>query len=484
MFFNDLGLGEKTLKGISDVGYTHPTPIQEQVIPYILHRRDIFGCAQTGTGKTGSFTLPLLDILEKGRMRARMPRVLILAPTRELAHQVAESFSTYGKYHKFKFALLIGGESIYEQERKLAQGADILIGTPGRFLDLFDRSRLILNALEAVVIDEADRMLDMGFIPDIERIFSLIPDNRQTLMFSATVSQEVRRLCHTFLKDFVEISAGTPSKAAETVKHYVVHVAAKAKRDVLRHLIQTKSVKNAIIFCNRKKDISILCDSLKKYGYNAAPLHGDLHQSHRSETLSLFKSGNINFLVASDVAARGIDVAELDFVFNFDAPTSAEEYVHRIGRTGRAGRSGEAFMFVTKTETKYLKAIEKLLNIEIPEYPLTRFAGQEQNLKKSSQQEKDVPKDGMLKAKKNLRGGPRRLTAPPPFPSTPVVGFGEWKPAFMNHYFPHLGSASALDKQESVPEEPKRHRSPKQLPPKEENPDDKNQDHDIEKDPV
>ncbi|MGI4850578.1 MAG: DEAD/DEAH box helicase [Janthinobacterium lividum] len=431
MLFTELGLRENTLRSIGEVGYQVPTPIQAQVIPHVLHRRDIFGSAQTGTGKTASFTLPLLDILEMGRARARMPRILILTPTRELAHQVAGSFATYGKYHKFKQVLTIGGESIHEQERKLMQGADVLIATPGRLLDLIDRGKIMMLALEVVVIDEADRMLDMGFIPEIEKIFSYLPARRQTLMFSATVPPEIRKLSHTFLKDFVEISVATPSETAGTVQQYLTHVTIKDKREALRHIIEKEQVKSAIIFCNRKRDISVLCSSLSRHGYNAAPLHGDLHQSVRSDTLDAFKKGKINFLVASDVAGRGLDVEELDFVFNFDVPINAEEYVHRIGRTGRAGRPGRAFMFVTKSEAVALKNIQALINMTIETYPIEKII---KNVKE--------PLESPVKSDKPNTSRPKRVTKQEHKSSSniPVVGFGDSPPAFMKNYFPHVGA--------------------------------------------
>ena len=429
MLFTELGLRETTLRSIGEIGYQVPTPIQTQVIPHVLNRRDIFGSAQTGTGKTASFTLPLLDILELGRSRARMPRILILTPTRELAHQVADSFSVYGKYHKFKQVLTIGGESLQEQERKLLQGADVLIATPGRLLDLFDRGKIMLLALEVVVIDEADRMLDMGFIPEIEKIFSYLPVQRQTLMFSATVPPEIRKLSHTFLKDFIEVSVATPSETAGTVQQYLTHVAAKDKRDALRYILQKENVKSAIVFCNRKRDISVLCSSLSRHGYNAAPLHGDLHQSIRSDTLEAFKRGKISFLIASDVAGRGLDVQDLDFVFNFDVPINAEEYVHRIGRTGRAGRPGKAFMFVTKGEANALKNIHSLINMTIEDYPIEKITD---NVKKSLETlpKSDKPIPG--KSKRALKDEHK------PVASQPIIGFGDSPPAFMKNYFPHV----------------------------------------------
>ncbi len=432
MLFTELGLRENTLRSIREVGYETPTPVQVQVIPHVLNRRDIFGSAQTGTGKTASYTLPLLDILESGRARARMPRILILAPTRELAHQVGESFSTYGKYHKIKYVLTIGGESIVEQERKLIQGADVLIATPGRLLDLFKRNKIMLLALEVVVIDEADRMLDMGFIPEIEEIFSYLPSQRQTLMFSATVPPEILKLSQTFLKNFVEISVAAPSETAKTVQQYVTHVTIKDKRQALRSIIEKENVKSAIIFCNRKRDISVLCESLARHGYNTAPLHGDLHQSIRSDTLEAFKQGKIHFLVASDVAGRGLDVVDLDFVFNFDVPINAEEYVHRIGRTGRAGRAGRAFMFVTKNENKALKDIESLIKITIEEYPIEK---EKETSKKPIENLEKPVKTTQRKTRKTFNNMSSSAS------QGPVVGFGDSMPAFMKNYFPQVGAA-------------------------------------------
>jgi superfamily II DNA/RNA helicase len=438
MHFAELGLSEKTLRSVLEVGYHTPTPIQEQVIPYVLKRCDVFGCAQTGTGKTASFTLPLLDILDSGRARARMPRILILAPTRELANQVASSFSTYGRYHKFNLLLAIGGESIYEQERKLTYSVDVLIATPGRLVDLFERGKVMFHALEVIVIDEADRMLDMGFIPDVEKIFSLLPNKRQTLMFSATVSEEVKKLSHAFLRDFVELTVNRPSEAAKTIQQYVVPVTPKDKTKTLRCIIQKENVKNAIIFCNRKKSISTLCTSLKRYGYNVAPLHGDLHQTKRTETLSAFKRGEIHFLVASDVAARGIDIEDLDYVFNFDVPVSPEEYIHRIGRTGRAGRLGSAFMFVTQEENTFLKSIQNLLRSNILTYTVS--------LEKKESEQK-IP-NALKSQKKETSSYEQQLyrKAKQTFPDGPVVGFGDRAPAFMKNYFPNLDSTITVSR--------------------------------------
>ncbi len=377
MSFSDLGLGPDVLKAVEDAGYTQPTPIQEQAIPLVLQGRDILGCAQTGTGKTASFTLPMIDILASGRARARMPRSLILEPTRELAAQVAENFETYGKYNKLNMALLIGGEAFGDQVRKLDRGVDVLIATPGRMMDLFDRGNIMLNDIKVFVIDEADRMLDMGFIPDIERIVSLLPRLRQTLFFSATMPPEIRRLADAFLINPKEVTVAPPASPAETVEQNLVMVQRDDKRKVLRHLLRTEDVKNALIFCNRKRDVTILYRSLEKHGFNVGSLHGDMPQNKRTETLEHFKAGKIALLVCSDVAARGLDIAGLSHVFNFDVPINSEDYVHRIGRTGRAGRSGRAFMLATSEDSKMLASIARLIKKEVPRITLEGFDASE-----------------------------------------------------------------------------------------------------------
>ena len=366
MNFSEIGLGPEVLRAVEDAGYTQPTPIQEQAIPWVLQGRDVLGCAQTGTGKTASFTLPMIEILANGRAKARMPRSLILEPTRELAAQVAENFETYGKHHKLNMALLIGGESFGDQIKKLDRGVDVLIATPGRMIDLFERGNILLSDIKIFVIDEADRMLDMGFIPDIERIVGLLPKMRQTLLFSATMPPEIKRLADTFLMNPREVSVSPPASMAETVTHALTVVQPEDKRKALRHLLGTEDVKNALIFCNRKRDVATLHKSLEKHGFNAGALHGDMPQSKRTETLDQFKRGEITLLVCSDVAARGIDIAGLSHVFNFDTPLHAEDYVHRIGRTGRAGRQGRAFTIANPEEGKQVAAISKLIKREIP----------------------------------------------------------------------------------------------------------------------
>jgi len=366
--FSDLGLSQKVLSAVEDAGYTIPTPIQAGAIPPALAGRDILGIAQTGTGKTASFVLPMLTRLEKGRARARMPRTLILEPTRELAAQVQENFITYGKYHKLNIALLIGGVSFEEQNRKLERGADVLIATPGRLLDHQERGKLLLTGVEIFVIDEADRMLDMGFIPDIERIAKLIPFTRQTLFFSATMPAEIQRLSDGFLQNPEEVRVAPAASAATTVTQRVVACKSKdfEKRALLRDLIREQdTLKNAIIFCNRKRDVSELFRSLERHGFSVGALHGDMDQHSRTAMLQGFRDNKIQLLVASDVAARGLDLPDVSHVFNFDVPIHAEDYVHRIGRTGRAGREGASFTLVTSRETKQLDAIEKLINQKI-----------------------------------------------------------------------------------------------------------------------
>ena len=323
------------------------------------------GCAQTGTGKTASFTLPMIDMLARGRARARMPRALILEPTRELADQVAENFTVYGKYQKLSMALLIGGVSFDEQDKKIDRGVDVLIATPGRLLDHFERGKLLLSGVGILVIDEADRMLDMGFIPDVERIVKLLPPLRQTLFFSATIMPEIRRISERFLSNPKEVVVDPPASAAENVEQQLVVIRPEDKRNALRNILRSKKVESALIFCNRKRDVDIVARSLDKHGFNAKPLHGDMQQSVRMDTLEGFRNGDVNLLVASDVAARGLDISSLPFVLNFDVPSNAEDYVHRIGRTGRAGQSGVAITLATPDDTKLVSAIERLIGNSI-----------------------------------------------------------------------------------------------------------------------
>jgi superfamily II DNA/RNA helicase len=363
MSFSTLGLSDKVLAAVSAAGYTTPTPIQSQAIPHVLQGRDVLGIAQTGTGKTAAFVLPMITKLEQGRARARMPRTLILEPTRELAAQVAEQFAKYGVNHKLSVALLIGGVSFDNQDMKLTRGVDVLIATPGRLLDHTERGRLLLNGVDLLVIDEADRMLDMGFIPDIERIGKLVPFTRQTLFFTATMPTEIQRVADTFLHNPIRIEVSRPASTAATVQQLLVASSADpaAKRETLRRLLRTsEGFKNAILFCNRKREVAVLHRSLLRHGFNAVALHGDLDQPARMAALDQFRHGEAPLLVASDVAARGLDIPDVTHVINFDVPHHADDYVHRVGRTGRAGKLGTALTIVSPADRKAIDAIEKL----------------------------------------------------------------------------------------------------------------------------
>jgi len=450
--FNDLGLSAKVLDAVKTAGYETPTLIQAGAIPYVLQHRDVLGIAQTGTGKTASFVLPMLTLLEKGRARARMPRTLILEPTRELAAQVAENFSKYGINHRLNVALLIGGVSFDEQERKLERGADVLIATPGRLLDHFERGKLLLTGVEILVIDEADRMLDMGFIPDIERICKLIPFTRQTLFFSATMPPEITRLTEQFLHTPERVEVAQASSTARTISQRLVKSNSKPweKRAVLRNLIEAEGegLKNAIIFCNRKRDVSELFRSLVRHNFNAGALHGDMDQRARMAMLANFKDGKLKLLVASDVAARGLDIPDVSHVFNFDVPIHSEDYVHRIGRTGRAGRQGKAFTIVTKSELKYVQAIEKMSgemiewldgNAQWPQTDAADAKAKPEKAKPPKSAQKDKPQ------KKTPAQAKPQPAVEKPAPSSgksahknsghqdseTLVGFGDDIPAFM-----------------------------------------------------
>lgn len=369
MSFAELGLSSKVLAAVEAAGYTNPTPIQAQAIPHVLQRRDVLGIAQTGTGKTAAFTLPMLTLLEKGRARARMPRTLILEPTRELAAQVQENFDRYGSKSGLSVALLIGGVSFGDQDAKITRGVDVLIATPGRLLDHVERGKLLLTGVELLVIDEADRMLDMGFIPDIERICKLVPFTRQTLFFTATMPAEIKRITDQFLHNPVQVEVSRPATAATTITQALVHTKSPPaeKRVTLRRLIRSaENLKNAIVFCNRKSEVAILHRSLVRHGFGAVALHGDMDQRARMAALESFRNGEMPILVASDVAARGLDIPEVSHVFNFDVPVHADDYVHRIGRTGRAGRSGWAFTLVSSADGKHVSAIETLTGGKIP----------------------------------------------------------------------------------------------------------------------
>ena len=399
--FAELNLDPRIQTAIDAAGYEHPTPIQEKAIPVIKKGGDVTGIAQTGTGKTAAFTLPMMHRLAKGRARARMPRSLILCPTRELAAQVAENFETYGKDLKLNMALLIGGVSFKDQEQKLTRGVDVLIATPGRLIDQFERGKILLTGVEVFTIDEADRMLDMGFIPDIEKICKLLPPRRQTLLFSATMPKEIARLAKTFQKDPIRIEVARQSKTAETIKQHVVKIERgddKAKRTALRRVIESRDVKNGIVFCNRKREVDIVAKSLTKHGFSASPIHGDLPQSARMETLNKFREGELQLLVASDVAARGLDIPDVGHVFNYAPPPKDEDYVHRIGRTGRAGREGESFTIVGPDDAKGWRGVMMLIKTDVEEYMPEGLAEELEGL----------PTDGDRRRGRGDRGGRRR----------------------------------------------------------------------------
>lgn len=446
--FASLGLSEPLLKALAEKGYSKPTPIQAQAIPVVLMGQDVLGVAQTGTGKTASFTLPMLDILAGSRARARMPRSLILEPTRELALQVAENFVQYGKNLKLNHALLIGGESMAEQKEALTKGVDVLIATPGRLIDLFERGGLLLRDVRVLVIDEADRMLDMGFIPDIERIVTMLPTNRQTLFFSATMAPEIRRLADAFLNTPKEITVSRPASVATTIVASLALVNVHDKREALRRLLRAENVQNAIVFCNRKRDVDILYKSLTKHGFDAGALHGDLPQSVRFATLEKFKAGEIRILVCSDVAARGIDIGGLSHVFNFDVPHHAEDYVHRIGRTGRAGREGHAYMLAVPDDRLAVEAVEKLVGTAIPRIVIDgldpvewseddgrkRGRSTKKDSKDKDKARKGKDKDRKVEAKpehEKERKPERRERERDRDQGPSVLGFGENVPAFM-----------------------------------------------------
>ncbi len=477
--FNDLGLDPKVLQAVAETGYETPTPIQAEAIPHALQGKDVLGIAQTGTGKTASFTLPMITMLAKGRARARMPRSLVLCPTRELAAQVAENFETYAKHMKLSMALLIGGVSFKDQDRLIDRGVDVLIATPGRLLDHFERGKLMLNGVQIMVVDEADRMLDMGFIPDIERIFKLTPFTRQTLFFSATMAPEITRITTEFLHNPVRVEVARQATTSETITQGVcMHTpsrkdrAPKEKRDLLRALIEGEgeSLTNAIIFCNRKRDVDIVAKSLKKHGLDASPLHGDLDQSLRMKILNGFRDGELKLLVASDVAARGLDIPNVSHVFNFDVPIHSEDYVHRIGRTGRAGREGKAITLCLPFEEKYLSSIEDLVKKAIPriDSPLKSAAKAPKTEEKPARQSRakrnadnpkpaetpeekpaqapkvETPKPALRESNKNADNNrrPQRGRGRGRDNGPAIIGMGDHMPAFMTRDLRALQAAA------------------------------------------
>jgi superfamily II DNA/RNA helicase len=374
MSFADLGLSDELLRAIADSGYSDPTPIQSGVIPSVLMGKDLVGIAQTGTGKTAAFVLPMIDILHQGRSRARMPRSMILEPTRELAMQVAENFEKYGKYHPLSMALLIGGVQMGDQVKALEKGVDVLIATPGRLMDLFGRGKILLTGCELLVIDEADRMLDMGFIPDIEEICSKLPKNRQTLLFSATMPPPIQKLAAKFLNDPKRVEVARPATANVNIEQRLVEVSADKKKDALRDILRHEEFKNAIVFSNRKTTVRELATSLKRSGFAVGQIQGDMEQAQRIAEFDRFKSGEITILVASDVAARGLDVKGVSHVINYDVPWQPDDYIHRIGRTGRAGMSGIAITLATRADAEAVAGIEKLIGHKIPRQGAAKVA--------------------------------------------------------------------------------------------------------------
>jgi len=458
--FSDLSLDPRVLQAVSDAGYVHPTPIQEQAIPSALEGRDVLGIAQTGTGKTAAFVLPMITHLSKGRARARMPRSLVLAPTRELAAQVAEQFEKYSANVKLTMALLIGGVSFKDQDKLIDRGVDVLIATPGRLLDHFERGKLMLTGVQIMVVDEADRMLDMGFIPDIERIFKLVPFTRQTLFFSATMAPEITRITSEFLHNPVRVEVARQATTSDTIDQFVCHVkprrkdtAAADKRDALRRIMQAEGdgLRNGIIFCNRKVDVDILAKSLKKHGFDAQAMHGDLDQKLRMKILQAFRDGELKLLIASDVAARGLDIPNVSHIFNFDVPIHSEDYVHRIGRTGRAGRSGRSITLCLPHETKYLAKIEELVEKTIPVMGGPAAAAADEAPVAETAEPAEAPRPRRERSRRS-EGRPKSADAPPRNERSAsrrrrdagdagVVGMGDHVPAFLMREFPKTVAA-------------------------------------------
>ncbi|HWH18376.1 MAG TPA: DEAD/DEAH box helicase [Allosphingosinicella sp.] len=419
MTFADLGLSDELLRAVNESGYSDPTPIQRQAIPSVLMGRDLIGIAQTGTGKTAAFVLPMIDILGEGRSRARMPRSLILEPTRELAAQVSENFEKYGKYHKLSMALLIGGTNMADQIKKLEKGVDVLIATPGRLMDLFGRGKILLTGCNLLVIDEADRMLDMGFIPDIEEICTKLPTNRQTLLFSATMPGPIKKLADKFLQSPKTIEVARPATANTSIDQRIFRVDARKKKDALVSLLRGEEVRNAIVFSNRKTTVRELATSLKRSGFSVGQIHGDMEQPERIKELDRFKSEEINILVASDVAARGLDIKGVSHVFNFDVPWQPDDYIHRIGRTGRAGATGTAITLATSADADAIAAIEKLTGMKIaavegaPEAPTVQPREEKPARKTRERKPKAVEKPKAEEKPRRVREEPK-AKAPAP----------------------------------------------------------------------
>ncbi len=367
MSFNSLGLSQALLKAVSKKGYTTPSPIQQKAIPPILQGKDVLASAQTGTGKTAGFTLPLLHILsENPKEKFRPIRALILTPTRELAAQVYANVKEYGEFLDIRSAVIFGGVNQKPQVATMRQGIDVLVATPGRLLDLINQNYISLKRVEIFVLDEADRMLDMGFLRDIERIIKLMPEKRQNLMFSATFSQDIKKLAHGILKHPVQVEATPENTTVDAISQKVYRVAKGLKTDLIIKLISDGNWKQVLVFNRTKHGANKLCEKMSKAGIKAAAIHGNKSQGARTKALAGFKNGSVSVLVATDIAARGLDIPLLPHVINFELPNISEDYIHRIGRTGRAGASGEAISLVSADETTYLRDIEKLVGMKIP----------------------------------------------------------------------------------------------------------------------
>jgi superfamily II DNA/RNA helicase len=435
--FADLGLSDPILKAVADTGYTTPTPIQSQAIPHVLMMRDVIGIAQTGTGKTASFTLPMIEILQNGRSKARMPRALVLSPTRELSAQIQENFARYTKYTNLTSALLVGGDNMQEQTAILERGVDVLIATPGRLLDLFGRGALLMNAVKILVIDEADRMLDMGFIPDLEKIVGLLPPMRQTLMFTATMSSSIEKIASKFLSNPKQVTVSRPSSASQNITQQIVHTTDRQKNHDLLALLQKHNGKSCLIFCNRKVDVDKVERILRQQKMASVSIHGDMAQSKRYENLNAFKSGQANIIVCSDVAARGLDIPDVALVINYDLPFNAEDYVHRIGRTGRAGKSGEAIALVVPDQDKHLQAVQELIHQALPvltlDQPKQQAQPRTEKQKAVSQkpQRTEQSQNTTPSSQKTAPTHPHHKTSSDHEDHADVKGFGQDLPAFM-----------------------------------------------------
>ncbi len=420
--FDTLALDPKLLAAVADSGYTSMTPIQAKAIPIVLEGRDVMGAAQTGTGKTAAFTLPLLQRMMNHENASASParhpvRALVLTPTRELAVQVAESVAKYAKRSSLRSMVVFGGVDMKPQTAELKAGVEVLIATPGRLLDHIEGKNCALHQVEYVVLDEADRMLDIGFLPDLQRILSYLPKQRQTLLFSATFSPEIRRLAQSYLQDPVTVEVARPNATATNVEQHFYSVADDDKRRAVRQALRQRSITQALIFVNSKLGAARLARSFERDGLKTAALHGDKSQDERLKSLAAFKAGEVDVLVATDVAARGLDIVDLPAVFNFDVPFNAEDYVHRIGRTGRAGASGLAITLVARDDTRLVSDIEKLIKrkIEIEPFELDDDRPRRTQLRDQTERRDDEPSSRAPRDSRDARPPrvePRRPSPP------------------------------------------------------------------------